>query len=215
MDEATLARAAEPFFTTKGVGKGTGLGLSMVHGLAAQSGGALRLSSCAGEGCRVELWLPATLQPAPVKAAEVRGSLFPVQSPRRLRVLLVDDDPLVATGTAAMLEDLGHEVAEANSGGQALEILSSEGGFDLVITDQAMPGMTGRELAATLQATHPDLPVLLASGYAELPSDEGGILSLPRLSKPYTQADLTHVLDNFLRRSEPPRGCAGEASPRF
>ena len=120
MDEATLARAVEPFFTTKGVGKGTGLGLSMVHGLAEQCGGRLVLKSQKGRGTTAELSLPiAEVESAsvPQRDAEDGGSVRP------LRIMVVDDDSLVLTNTAAMLEDLGHEVIEATSGEQALRVL--------------------------------------------------------------------------------------------
>jgi signal transduction histidine kinase len=192
MDEATLARATEPFFTRKGVGKGTGLGLSMVHGLAAQSGGGLRLHSRPGEGTQVELWLPQSRDlPQPRQPVrEVRAA-----SPgRRMKILLVDDDSLVSIGTAAMLEDLGHEVTEAGSAMQALSIMESDPHFDLVITDQAMPGMTGLELATRLRKSFPGLPIVLASGYADLPAPQADLLELPRLTKPFLQTDVARLI---------------------
>jgi signal transduction histidine kinase len=192
MDEATLARAAEPFFTTKGVGKGTGLGLSMVHGLAAQSGGMLEIESAEGKGTHVSLWLPV----AGIVSVQ-KPSAPPAEPPQpagaRLRVLVVDDDALVAMGTVAMLEDLGHQVAEANSGQRALDVLSSEERFDIIITDHAMPGMTGIQLAAEIRGRYPGLPVILASGYAELPSAEPA-MELLRLTKPFTQQQLEKAI---------------------
>ncbi len=185
MDDATLRRAIEPFFTTKGVGKGTGLGLSMVHGLAAQSGGMMRIASRVSEGTTVELWLPVSaaerIEPAVAPAAGSR-----VAPP--CRVLLVDDDALILTGTAAMLEDLGHRVTEAGSAAAALETLRNGTLVDLVLTDQAMPGMTGIELARQIRQNWPGLPIILATGYADLPG--GDDLNLPRLSKPYLQEEL-------------------------
>jgi CheY-like chemotaxis protein len=188
MDEETLARAAEPFFTTKGVGKGTGLGLAMVHGMAAQSGGQLRLRSRKGEGTTAELWLPVAgerVEAAPVEEAA------PAETPR-LRVLAVDDDELVLINTAYMLEDLGHEVIRASSGQAALDILKSDQPVDLMITDQAMPLMTGAQLAEAARTWRPDLPVLLATGYAELPPGKGE--DLPRLSKPFQQKELAQAI---------------------
>jgi CheY-like chemotaxis protein len=196
MDAATLARATEPFFTTKGTGKGTGLGLSMVQGLAAQSGGGLRIQSRLGRGTRVDLLLP--------RSEEVAGSMSPTHAAAppmtagRATILLVDDDALVSTGTAAMLEDLGHDVIEASTGDQALELLEASSGVDLVITDHAMPGMTGAELAKVIQVRFPELPVILATGYAELPA-AAGATNLPRLTKPYLQHDLEVILAQHLR----------------
>ena len=190
MDEATLKRATEPFFTTKGAGRGTGLGLSMVDGLVAQSGGAMRITSQAGLGTTVELWLP-------VSEAMETGRPRPASAPRlhavrSCRVLVVDDDPIVLSGTVAMLEDLGHEVCEAGSAEEALDRLSAEPEVDLVITDHAMPGMSGTDLAKQIRQNWPELPIVIATGYADLPGD--GELGLPRLSKPYRQQELAEIV---------------------
>jgi len=197
MDAETLRRAAEPFFTTKGVGKGTGLGLSMVQGIAQQSGGGLAIESEPGAGTRVTILLPLadpdaappsrTRQPDPLPA-----SIAP------LTLLLVDDDALVGMGTAAMAEDLGHRVELVQSGAEALAVFAARDDIDAVVTDQGMPVMTGIELAARLHAIRPDLPILLATGYAEVP---GGVRTgLPRLSKPFTQADLAAALARLVDR---------------
>ncbi|CDZ46196.1 response regulator [Neorhizobium galegae] len=189
MDEATVTRAAEPFFTTKGPGKGTGLGLSMVHGLAAQSGGILDLSSVKGEGTTVSLCLPVAENVAAASSPEATSPDAAPNVPQALTVLVVDDDTLVSMGTSAMLEDLGHIATEASSAAAALEILGSDRKFDLVITDHAMPGMTGAELARRILASYPGLPVILASGYVELHEDHG-LSDLPRMMKPFTQEQL-------------------------
>ncbi|MBW6426054.1 response regulator [Rhizobium sp. XQZ8] len=197
MDEATALRAAEPFFTTKGLGKGTGLGLSMVHGLAAQSGGALELSSVEGVGTTVSLWLPIAENqglPTSVGTQSLESELVRNHS---LSVLVVDDDALVCMGTAAMLEDLGHRAIEASSASVALELLASDQKFDLVITDHAMPGMTGAELARLVYSSYPDLRVILASGYAELP-DGHGLIDLLRMTKPFTQEQLHAAIQRAL-----------------
>jgi signal transduction histidine kinase len=186
MDEATLKRAADPFFTTKGSGKGTGLGLSMVQGVAAQSGGAMRITSTPGDGTTVELWLPLS-DTASVADAAPEAALFRAGG-GSCRVMVVDDDPLVVASTAAMLEDVGHIVAEALSGARALDMLRLGTKVDVVVTDHAMPGMSGSELARQIRLQWPDLPVILATGYAELPSSVDP--SLPRLSKPYLQEEL-------------------------
>jgi signal transduction histidine kinase len=186
MDAATLKRAAEPFFTTKGAGKGTGLGLSMVHGLAAQSGGAMRITSQPGDGTTVELWLPLSEAAAMADVLPQPASFG--TSGRSYRVLVVDDDPLVVASTAAMLEDVGHVVSEALSGVHALDLLRLGTKVDVVVTDHAMPGMTGSELARQIRQHWPELPIILATGYAELPNGEDP--GLPRLSKPYLQDEL-------------------------
>ena len=190
MDEATLARATEPFFTTKGVGKGTGLGLSMAHGLAEQSGGLLILKSRKGEGTRAELWLPiAVPDPEPVATPADQGER-PAHTDS-LTILAVDDDGLVITNTAAMLEDLGHRTLEASSARAALEILDREK-VDLVITDYAMPQMTGGELVEVIAARWPELPVILATGYADIAAEM--TIAAPRLSKPFTVAQLARAI---------------------
>ena len=191
MSAATLARAQEPFFTTKGVGKGTGLGLSMVQGFTAQSGGALRIRSEPGKGTKVTLWLPRAKEGFVAANAEIQ----PAQSTesKSLRVLLVDDDILVSMGAADMLLDLGHSVTEAQSGTHALKLLESDAPFDVVVTDYAMPGMNGFELAQRIKAGYPRLPIGLATGYAELPADRS--IEFGHLSKPYTSKDLAAVLE--------------------
>ncbi len=192
MDSETLKKAIEPFFSTKPPGKGTGLGLSMVDGLAVQLGGRLELSSSVGKGTTATLWLPVANQAAP---AEVEREPY-AASARSATILVVDDDPLVARGTVDMLEDLGHTVIEANSARRALEIIDQGQEFDLMMTDQAMPGMTGTELAEIVRQRRPHLPILLATGYADLPSGHGR--TLPRLSKPYLQSQLQEHVDRLL-----------------
>ncbi|WP_426956474.1 PAS domain-containing protein [Muricoccus radiodurans] len=195
MDAETLARAMEPFFTTKGVGRGTGLGLSMVHGLAAQSGGALRLHSVPGEGTTAEIWLPR----APLGSEPAPGPVFvPPARPasRPLSVLVVDDDPLVLASTAALLADLGHASREAATAAAALEALAAGPLPDLVLTDHAMPGMTGTELAARLAVLYPGLRIILASGYADLP--EGTVVGVPRLDKPFGRDLLARALASVM-----------------
>jgi len=196
MDEITLAKATEPFFTTKGPGKGTGLGLSMVHGLAAQSGGLLRLASEPNVGTRVELWLPrANTSAVSVTRAAEPGA--PTTTTQPCTVLVVDDDLLVITGTAAMIEDLGHTPIEAHSGAEALAMLSSGVKVDVVITDHAMPAMTGLQLAERIQDRFPGLPIILATGYAELPKDPAA-LGIARLAKPCSQNDIAAAINAAL-----------------
>jgi PAS domain S-box-containing protein len=196
MDQETLLRATEPFFTTKGVGKGTGLGLSMVHGFAEQSGGRFILHSQKGAGTTAELLLPvAKISTKPIAAT----SAPPTKALRPLTILAVDDDALVLMNTVHMLEDLGHTVFEAYSGNEALEILRREDSIDLVVTDQAMPKMTGTELAKIIKREWPDIPVLLATGYAD--RVRGDDIGLPKLTKPYMQRELADAIV----RMNPPR----------
>jgi CheY-like chemotaxis protein len=192
MDEATLAQATEPFFTTKGVGKGTGLGLAMVRGLAEQLGGALIIESRPGAGTSVTIWLPVSSAEARAAAPVVAEAAVIAAAARRLRVLVVDDDVLVAMNTTAMLEDLGHEAIEVHSAGQALAALTASDDFDLMITDQAMPQMTGLQLIDEVRARWPAVRTILATGYAELP--KGASQDLARLGKPFLQQDLERAL---------------------
>jgi CheY-like chemotaxis protein/anti-sigma regulatory factor (Ser/Thr protein kinase) len=198
MDEATLRRAMEPFFTTKGPGKGTGLGLSMVHGVAEQSGGWFTLRSRLGEGTTAELWLPVAEGQAPAIAHTQQGHGSAATDQPSLTVLAVDDDGLVLTNTVAMLDDLGHIGIGASSGKQALDILRQQGPVDLVITDHAMPQMTGLQLAEAIGKEWPDTPVIVATGFAEMPAQVD--TSLPKLAKPFTEAELAAALDRAVLR---------------
>lgn len=189
MDAETLEKATTPFFTTKGVGKGTGLGLPMVQGLMAQSGGKLFMKSAAGRGTTAELWLPvAEAQSLPPAAVEEQ----PAPPARPLTVMAVDDDGLVLMNTVLMLEDLGHTVLEAQSGEEALQLLEQGNLPDVLITDHAMPHMTGADLAERVSKSYPNLNVILCTGYAELP--DGAASHLPRLPKPFNQRQLSDVL---------------------
>lgn len=188
MDTATLARAAEPFFSTKGIGKGTGLGLSMVHGLASQLGGALTIQSRQGVGTNVELWLPISLETAETAAPVLHHA---VDADHHGVALLVDDEDLVRMSTADMLFDLGYAVIEAGSAEEALNILRTGEAIDIVVTDHLMPGMTGTELAEYVRTIQPGLPVLLISGYAD---PEGIDAERPRLTKPFRKDELATTL---------------------
>ncbi len=192
MDKDTLAKATTPFFTTKGVGKGTGLGLSMVQGMVAQTGGHLNLISAVGQGTTAELYLPLATGTMNSSTREVE--LFePSGGIRSLKILAVDDDPLILMNLVVMLEDLGHNVTEATSGRSALEIYIANHDWDLVITDHSMPGMTGSQLARQLRQVRPHLPIVLASGYTDLPP--GSIQELVRLTKPYSQDQLRRAIE--------------------
>ncbi len=186
MDAETLRRAKEPFFTTKAIGKGAGLGLSMVHGLAEQSNGALVLKSEPGKGSTAELWLPVAPREEP--AASLRRE---VEGKSGLSILAVDDDPLVLMNTVAMLEDMGHRVLQTTRGVEALDMLRRLRAIDLLLTDVMMPEMNGVELARRARESRPNLPILLVSGYADVP--DGG-QKLRRLSKPFSLDQLEQAV---------------------
>jgi PAS domain S-box-containing protein len=193
MDEETLARAIEPFFSTKGIGRGTGLGLSMVHGLSAQLGGTLAIRSQQGQGTQVELWLPTTDETAAIDSMRQ-----PMLKPRTAgTVLLVDDENLVRQSTADMLSDLGFDVVETSSADSGLQLVREGLVPDLLVTDHLMPGMTGVELARAVLKIRPDTAVLVISGYAEL---EGIAPDLPRLPKPFRQSELAQSVAGLQRR---------------
>lgn len=191
MDEETIAKAIEPFFTTKGVGQGTGLGLSMVHGLAAQLGGGLRIESAPGQGTAIHLWLPMTETALGQVAAP-----FEVELGRTDRgtAIVVDDEDLVRASTAHMLSDLGYRVVEARSGEEALRLLDGADDIELLVTDHLMPGITGTDLAAKARKLRPGVRVLVVSGYADT---KGISPDTPRLTKPFRQSDLAKSLSQL------------------
>ncbi len=161
----------------------------MVHGMAEQIGGRFALKSSPGRGTTAEIWIPAaTANEAaqPAQTEHVDAGPAPC-----LKILAVDDDGLVLFNTLAMLEDLGHTALEARSGPEALDILEKNP-VDLVITDQAMPQMSGMQLISAIRERWPDLPVILATGYAELPA--GAAQGMPKLAKPFSEADLASTI---------------------
>jgi signal transduction histidine kinase/HAMP domain-containing protein/ActR/RegA family two-component response regulator len=196
MDSATMARIFEPFFTTKAVGKGTGLGLATVYGIVKQHEGWVEVNSEVGKGTTFSVFFPATTEPvkAPlpdvVPAAEVRGG--------QETILVVEDEELLRDMAHLILQDCGYRVLEAGSGAEALKIWESHsGGIDLVLTDVVMPGgMSGRELAVKLMATHPRLKIIFTSGYNVEDSNtdffrRGGAMFL---QKPYTRPKLAEAV---------------------
>jgi PAS domain S-box-containing protein len=183
-----IEQVLEPFFTTKEVGKGTGLGLSMVYGFAQQSGGGMSIKSRLGKGTRVEIWLPRAPEAAasPAKALKAPAAASDDSGARGIKVLLVDDHESVRTTTAALLVDLGYEVVEASDGGQAIALLEKDPDrFDLLVTDYAMPLMSGTEVIEKARQIRPELPALIITGYA----DEQSIARRPEgvqvIAKPF------------------------------
>ncbi len=191
MDEATLARAAEPFFSTKGVGKGTGLGLSMAHGLASQLGGALTIQSRLGVGTNVELWLPVC--DSALDAVVTSANQAPAATSAGV-ALLVDDEELARGSTAEMLRDLGYQIVETDSAEEALKRMQEGLSPDLLMTDHLMAGMNGTDLARLVRSRYPGVKVLIVSGYAE---SEGVAPDLARLTKPFREAELAQCLANL------------------
>ncbi|WP_323140400.1 response regulator [Massilia phyllosphaerae] len=196
MSPDVAARVFEPFFTTKGVGKGTGLGLSQVYGVAQQSGGGARILSTPGAGTTVEIWLrhaTSGMEPAAPDGAHQRT--------RRpgARILVVEDDDVVRTSIAELLRALGHYVTQAAGGAEALARLENERP-DLMITDYLMPGMTGAELMRKAREIHPDLPMIIATGYADMRAVEASIGGGILLRKPFQLVDLEASIEQALER---------------
>jgi signal transduction histidine kinase/ActR/RegA family two-component response regulator len=194
MDAETLARAVEPFYSTKETGRGTGLGLSMVHGLAAQLGGGFALSSEPGRGTRADLYLRVAEGGVARDAVDRRRQPLLAKG-RPLSVLLVDDEELVRVGTAEMIRDLGHEVTHASGGAEALARLEAGLRPDVVITDYKMPRMDGAELARRVRETLPHVPILLITGYTGTTENTH---HLPRLPKPFGQAEIAAALADLI-----------------
>lgn len=187
-----IDQVLEPFFTTKSVGKGTGLGLSMVYGFAKQSGGAIRIDSEVGQGTRVAMWLPATTRPMAVKVDLLAE---PVADQRGLNILLVDDHDGVRATTAALLEDMGHQVTAASDGPSAIELVAAApGAFDLVLTDYAMPRLSGAELVRQLWQLRDDLPAAIITGNPDPAAACDIAADIPILTKPFSDAALRACL---------------------
>jgi CheY-like chemotaxis protein len=199
MDALTVMRALDPFFTTKPPGEGTGLGLPQVYGFVKQSGGHLKIYSEVGEGTTVKLYLPRSLGQATAQLVSPSGLAVAGSE----TVLLVDDDEIVRTTIASMLEDLGYTVLSAPSGTEALAILKKGGKIDLLFTDVVMLGVpSGRQLAEQALEIEPGLKILFTSGYTENAIVHNGRLDpgVELLSKPYGREQLAakvrRVLDD-------------------
>jgi PAS domain S-box-containing protein len=199
-----LEQVMEPFFTTKDVGKGTGLGLSMVYGFAKQSGGAFRIDSEVGVGTRAEIWLPrapdvAALQPEKADWRARGADTAPI------KVMLVDDHEGVRTTTAALLRDLGHDVDEASDGPEVLARLAdADGCWDLLISDYAMPHVSGAEVIRQARDLCPGLPAIIITGYADAQSISRRPEDVLVLSKPFTPDQLRQAIHAATQRKAEP-----------
>jgi len=191
MDAAILARASEPFFTTKGPGHGTGLGLAMARGFALQSGGGFSIASTPGGGTRVSLWFPQAVAAVEPPRVPVRPKLPPKPA---LRVLMVDDDNMVREALACELEDRAFEVTTASDGLSALALVDGGQAMDVLVTDFSMPGMNGLSLIEEVRRRRPDVPALLLTGYAEAGAEASLAVIPDRLTtllrKPISGEDL-------------------------
>jgi PAS domain S-box-containing protein len=196
-----IEKVLEPFVTTKDVGKGTGLGLSMVYGFARQSNGAFRLDSDLGRGTRAELWLPRSTATAEDRSASPEPATL--RTGRPLRVLLVDDHEEVRATTLGMLEDLGHSVAAAANGNDALKMLDGQpGNWDLLITDYAMPHKSGTQLVEAARQHCPGLPALIITGYADSEAIGDRPNDVAILPKPFSMEQLAHMI-SVVRPGDP------------
>jgi CheY-like chemotaxis protein len=205
MDAATLARALEPFFSTKPPGQGTGLGLSMAKGFVEQSGGALAIDSTKGLGTTVRLWLPATTRAETLATPPVRPTPVPREGGKQ--ILLVDDEAAVRETLATALEDAGYGVLAAADGTQALEILASDATVDVLITDLSMPGVDGLTVIRNARRHRPGLPAMLLTGYAGHGAQlaVGGLLNgaFTLVRKPVTATQLADRIEALLAVREP------------
>lgn len=194
MPPEVLARAFEPFFTTKPQGKGSGLGLAQVYGTARQLGGAVTVRSRPGEGTTVSVYLPRA--EAAAEGGPDSGREETYDPNETARILVVDDDPQVRSMAVALLDELGYVVDEAVDGTDALRLLQTGRRFDLMLTDYAMPTMTGVELAVRAKALAPGLGILLMTGYADAGALPAG--ALPVLRKPFGLDDLGTAVKRLL-----------------
>ncbi|MGV7207708.1 response regulator [Oxalobacteraceae bacterium A2-2] len=194
MSPEIAAHVFEPFFTTKGVGKGTGLGLSQVYGMAEQSGGLARIDSQRGQGTTVEVWLRAAIHSDSDERQEAADNAATAGA----RVLVVEDDDTVRGGIVDALTALGFDVAQAASGDEGMAVLAQERP-DLLLTDYLMPGMTGAELAQAAVGRFPGLPVIVATGYADMEAVQSAIGNGTVLRKPFKIAELNHAIGKALR----------------
>lgn len=202
MDESTRARIFEPFFTTKEMGKGSGLGLATVYGIVKQSGGHIWVYSEPGQGTTFKIYLPSAEDKLGI-GPDDRAEGLP-EKREGVTILLAEDDPIMRKLTRKMLEDHGYQVLEATDGEAALEVISRHPvRIDLTLTDVAMKGMNGPDLALRLMDLHPEMKIIYMSGYTgELIANQGLQSGIPLLEKPFTRAALLKTIDETLSRTQ-------------
>jgi PAS domain S-box-containing protein len=190
MSPEVLERAFDPFFTTKPLGQGTGLGLSQVFGFVKQSGGNIKIYSRPGHGTTVKIYLPQ-LEEADTATNAAESSIQRSQ-PRAETILVVEDNDAVRSFTTDTLRDFGFNIMEAVDASEALKILDRNPNVHLLFTDIGLPGLNGRELAATVQRRYPRVKLLFMSGYAQMPgtASSSNLIEIPLVSKPFTRAQL-------------------------
>jgi signal transduction histidine kinase/ActR/RegA family two-component response regulator len=211
MPDAVIARACEPFFTTKQPGKGSGLGLSQVYGVARQSGGDILIDSAEGRGTTIEVYLPRSNGKA--IPALLRGDTAAQTSEERtLTILVVDDEPDVREVAVAHLEALGYRVAQAANARTALGLLAGGRAIDILVADYAMAEMNGLDLAKAARARRPDLPIVIMTGYSEVGAIDSAVTDAVLLKKPYRLGDLASSIEKAMRHWEDHAG-SGKVVP--
>ena len=199
MTPEVVQRAFDPFFTTKPLGQGTGLGLSQVFGFVKQSEGHIKIYSRPGHGTTIKIYLPR-LDDARNAAESVTADAAQAKGPRGETILVVEDNDAVRAFTTDTLRDFGFNVVEAVDASEALSILDKNRSIDVLFTDIGLPGLNGRELAATVQRRYPRVRTLFTSGYAQMPAPVGStaLADIPLLSKPFTRAQLCRQIIDVL-----------------
>ena len=218
MEESVMDRIFDPFFTTRGHAGGTGLGLSVAHGIVTQDGGAIKVDSIPGQGSTFYIYLPMNARESASRAPVRASSPLPGNE----RILLVDDDADMLYSVGKLLERLGYRVAAHEKSVEALEVFQKDpDGFDLVITDQVMPSMTGLELAQRISGRRPDLPVILCSGFLDEHSLETSEASLRDhgvnafIHKPFSSVEFTQVIRRVLHHRGQRRHEGAKSWPAF
>jgi signal transduction histidine kinase/ActR/RegA family two-component response regulator len=201
MSEEVRAKAFEPFFTTKCPGEGSGMGLSQVYGFARQSGGGARIESAPGHGTTVSVFLPRAMEDT--RPARPAGGASGGAITRGAQLLLVDDDEAVRATTTLVLDAIGYRILEASSAAAAIALVEQTPDIDVVLTDVAMPGMNGAELAGRLRRLRPDLPVVFVSGYADPAAVAGHPELRPLVRKPFRATDLAAAIEEALSERSP------------